>query len=102
MAELVADCPRCGARRITLDVTDAHILSTEYGWKRSYEAFCICRDCNKATIFVLSDSVGADYKHVHDTGLVNLKTSLNNFVRIERFVSLRDVVSISPPEHLPK
>ena len=56
MTELVTDCPRCGSRKITFDVTQANIIGIQYGWQQWYEAFCTCRHCRKATIFVLSES----------------------------------------------
>ena len=65
MAELVTDCPRCGVRQITFDVTQAHVIPPDYvpdypvmppGYipeypvcdfepVRSYEIFCVCRNC---------------------------------------------------------
>lgn len=102
MAELVADCPRCRARRITFDMAQAHITRTQYGWKRWYEAFCICRHCRKATIFVLSESVDGNYELVHNTGLLKFSGAVNRYVDIETFISLKDTASSEPPEHIPE
>jgi hypothetical protein len=102
MAELIADCPRCGSRRITFDVTDAHTFAESYGWKRHYEAFSVCRNCRRTTIFVLSDSVDRDYEHVHKQGLLNLKKSLNNYVDIDDYVSIKHEATVAPPEHVPE
>ena len=89
MAELVADCPRCGSRHITFDVTAAKPYRIDYGWQQWYEAFGICRHCGRTTIFVLSESVSANYDHVHKVGLLEVKGSLNNYVDIEGHVSLQ-------------
>jgi Domain of unknown function (DUF4145) len=102
MSELVANCPRCGSRHITFDVTAAKIIGQEYGWQYWYETFCICRNCGRTTIFVLSESANANYNYVHKVGLVKVEGSLNNYVDVERYVSLKDQASVSPPEHIPK
>ncbi len=102
MAEIVADCPRCHARRITFDITQAHITGIKYDWQQWYEAFCICRHCRRATIFVLSESVNGNYKLVHDKGLLSFKGAVNQYVDIEGFISLKDTAASEPPEHIPE
>lgn len=102
MAELVADCPRCASRHITFDITAAKPYRIEYGWQHWYEAFGICRNCGRTTVFVLSESVNGDHDYVHKTGLVKVEKSLNNFVDIKGHISLKDSASVAPPEFLPK
>ena len=102
MAELVANCPRCGSRQITFDVTDAKHYRTEHGWQHWYESFGICRHCGRTTIFVLSESVKGDYEQIHRLGLLNLKGALNKFVNVKGHISLKDFASATPPEFLPK
>ena len=101
MAELVADCPRCHARKITFDIAQAHITGVEYGWQQWYEAFCICRHCRRATVFVLSESVHGNYKLVHEKGLLSFVGAVNRYVSIEGFISLKDTAAAEPPEHIP-
>lgn len=101
MAELVANCPRCGAEKITFDVSAANIIGEQHGRQLWYEAFCACRNCHVSTIYVLSDSTRADYEHVHRVGLLGMPKALNNYVEIERFVSLRDMATVRCPEHVP-
>lgn len=102
MAELVANCPRCASRHITFDITAAKTYRIEYGWQHWYEAFGICRNCGRTTVFVLSESVNGDHDYVHKTGLVKVEKSLNNFVDIKGHISLKDSASVAPPEFLPK
>jgi len=102
MAELVADCPRCGSRRITFDLTAATIVGIEYDWQYWYETFCICRHCGRGTIFVLSESVDADYQHVHKVGILKLEGAVNRYLNIERYVSLKDQATVVPPDHVPE
>jgi len=102
MSELVANCPRCGANKITFDLVSAIKTVYRYNWQYSYETFCICRQCNRSTIFVLSESVHSDYKYVHKTGLVNIEGAVNKFMNIEGIVSLKDSVTVKPPEHIPE
>ncbi|MDO9273399.1 MAG: DUF4145 domain-containing protein [Rugosibacter sp.] len=102
MAELVANCPRCASRHITFDITAAKVYRIDYDWQNWYEAFGICRNCGRTTIFILSESRAGDYAYVHKTGLVKIEKSLNNFVDIKGHISLKDSASVSPPEFLPK
>src|SRR3989338_1057039 len=102
MPELVADCPRCDSRRITFDLTAANIIKQEYGWQYWYETFCTCRHCKRATIFILSESVNADYKHVHKVGILDLEGAVNRYVDVERYVSLKDQATVRPHDHIPE
>lgn len=102
MATIVGDCPRCDAHKITFDITQAIITRQEYGWQQWYEAFCVCRHCRRASIFVLSESVHADYKYFHEVGLLSFTGAVNKYVDIEGFISLKDTAACKPPEHLPE
>lgn len=102
MPELVANCPRCDSHRITFDVGDAMPIRIEYGWQRWYETFCICRHCNRTTIFVLSESVNSNYKYVHEVGILKIEGALNNYLDVEGYVSLKDQATVAPPEYVPK
>jgi hypothetical protein len=101
MSELVANCPRCGANKITFGLVHAIVVGRYYDWQNEYEAFCICRACRKSTVFVLKDSVDADYRELQKVGLTKVNGAVNPFVRIEGFISLKDRVGAAPPEHVP-
>lgn len=102
MAELVADCPRCGSNRITFDLLASIHIRTEYSWQYWYEVFGVCRQCHRSTVFVLADSVDADYKGVHKKGLLNIESAVNRFVRIEGIITLKDRAEVKAPEHVPE
>ena len=102
MAEIVGDCPRCHARRITFDIAQASITGQQHGWQQWYEAFCICRHCRRASIFVLSESVDGNYELVHEKGLLSFAGAVNQYVNIKSFISLKDTAACEPPEHLPE
>ena len=102
MSELVADCPRCGSRRITFDVVGTKTIEIHYDWQKWYETFCICRHCGHGTIFVLSDRGDSDYKNTQKVGILNIVGALNNYVKIERYVSIKDQATVAPPEYIPK
>lgn len=100
MAELVANCPRCGTKKITFDLQAVHIVGQNFGWQNWYEAFCVCRKCLRSTTFILSENVDSDYQHVHNTGLTKITNAVNRYVDIEGFVSEKDTVTIFPPDHV--
>ncbi|HDU8492994.1 TPA: DUF4145 domain-containing protein [Aeromonas hydrophila] len=102
MAELVSDCPRCGANKITFDLTQAIVVRFEYNRKHWYETFCVCRKCSRSTIFVVSESVNANYEYVHKTGLINIKGAVNSYIDIEGIITLKDSVKEEPPEFIPE
>lgn len=101
MSELVADCPRCGSSKITFDVTATNTIAQKHGWQLWYETYCICRHCKRATIFVLSEKSSSNYEYLHKAGLLKIPDSLNRFLDIESFVSLKDITAVTPPEHIP-
>jgi len=102
MPELVAVCPRCGSRRITFDVRAANLIGIQHGWQNWYEAFCICRHCSQATIFVLRENVRSDYEYVHKVGILKVEGTLNNYIDVEKYVSIKDQATVVPPEYIPK
>lgn len=102
MAQLVANCPRCGANKITFDLVSAIKTRIYYDWQNWYEAFCICRQCLRLTTFVLSESVDGDYEYVHKTGLVKIEGAVNRFVTIEGMITLKDTAAVEPPEFVPE
>lgn len=102
MAELVTDCPRCSSKNITFDILSGHIFKTQHGWQNWYEAFSVCRNCCRSTIFVLKESVNSDYEHVHNKGLLNVVQSLNNYVDVEGYINLKDIGGSKPPDYLPE
>lgn len=101
MSELVADCPRCGATKITFDLHKATIVGVKYDWQRWYEAFCVCRHCARSTIFVLAESGINEQKVVNKFGLERVPSAANDYVRVERYISAKDRPSAPPPEHIP-
>jgi hypothetical protein len=100
VAELVANCPRCKSKQITFDLrADIH-TATRYGWQFIWEAFCVCRHCSRATTFVLLQDK-AEAKESVRSGLAKLAGSINRFVRVDGYISLKDEAAAEPPEHLP-
>jgi Domain of unknown function (DUF4145) len=102
MAELVANCPRCGARSITFNVKEVQFLgSRDGGWQHAYEAFAICRNCTRSTTFVIEEATGHDPKMFENVSPLKVQGSLNNYFTIEGFISLKHQGTVAPPEHVP-
>jgi hypothetical protein len=102
MGLLVADCPRCGAKHTTFDVVAQTWVSREFSWQDSYEIYCKRRQYHLPTTFLVVAS-GTEAKNLFSKGdgLATYHSGLNEYFKIERFVSIRDVFSTPPPEHLP-
>lgn len=99
MSLLVADCPRCGAKRISFDAQKALLIGKKYNWENFYEVFCICRNCSRSTTFVLSQK--SSKVDLSENTLVESWNALNDIYNIEDFISLKNHMSSPPPAHLP-
>lgn len=101
MSEIVVDCPRCGAHKVTFSLLSA-IEAPRHGGAQTFELFAACRACWRSTTFVLrqlpqfAGSQNWDASTVTDAG-----HRLNDFFRIVGYVSTKDEAGVSPPEHLP-
>ena len=102
MSELVANCPRCGAEKITFDLTQQNYMYTRWDWQYWFEAFCICRNCRRATIFILSQKQIEFTDFIKNKSLLELGVAVNRHMDIEGYISLKDIVTVQPPEHIPK
>lgn len=103
MTLLVNNCPRCRANNITFDVAQELPVGIKYDWQRWYELFCVCRNCHRSTTFVVSQREIGDKDFLRNDGvLVSSDVSANDFVKVERYVDLRDHAAEAPPDHLPE
>lgn len=93
MTLMVADCPRCNHARITFDVRAQNHVATDYGWKRYFELFCVCRNCTGGTIFLVSQDESAKPEPMK-------YDSANTAYTVERYIALSDMISNDIPENL--
>ena len=100
-SELVANCPRCGARQMTFDVRDSALVGkgpSGYEW---YEAFSVCRFCARATIFFVEES-RTGCKRRETTGeIVPPHQHYRHLYELRYPISLADIETAQPPEELP-
>lgn len=101
MSQLVADCPRCGAKKTTFDVKSCHQTDLRYDWQHIFEAFAVCRHCTVTTVFELSQSNMALPEGLKRNGTLPSPCNLNDFFRIDGFISLKNFGQVAPPDHLP-
>jgi hypothetical protein len=99
MYELVANCPRCGAIKITFDVLSHLHVGSRYDWQHLHETFSVCRHCRHSTVFVLASRSNA--QDVLGKKDVVLSHALNDYYEVETYVSLKDAHAIAPPDHVP-
>ena len=95
MSELVGNCPRCNAQDITFDLPENMLVDSVAG---TWEAFCVCRRCHGATIFVLQQKDG-DVRIEHG-GPKDLRVA-NDRVVIRSYVNVTNFKTRPSPEHLP-
>jgi len=51
---LIANCPRCGAKKMTFTLFNQAYVGTRYNWQNLFEVFCVCRGCDHSTTFFVS------------------------------------------------
>ena len=103
MAIVVADCPRCRAKNMTLDVRASVVVKIEHGWLPSAEAFCVCRNCEHATIYILRVSHSEFASSSAGRRPEEYNGSLNPYIDApDRYVSMRDMAMQSAPDHVPQ
>ena len=100
MSELLANCPRCKAQKMTFDLKHAELFQIQYDWQRWFEAFCVCRHCGRTTTFVLKQKDFGHGDFIKKFGLPALPGTVNTYLEVQDFISLKDLATIVPPEHL--
>jgi hypothetical protein len=87
--------------KITFDLVASHLVGEQYNWQTWHDAFCVCRNCHRTTVFVLSQVGIEDREYLRKVSLPQVTASVNNYFKVEGFVSLKDFVRKQPPEHVP-
>ena len=102
MGMIVTDCPRCRAKDITFDVLAGRETYSEHGWKTHFELYCECRRCFQGSIlavfireYELREAASSVMK------IIQNDMGLNAALFVEGYVSLKDHIASTPPEHLP-
>jgi hypothetical protein len=101
MPQLIANCPRCAARKVTFDVQAANFVEQQYGWMNHHEVCALCRHCHGYTVFLVHDNVDSDYRKFHEIGILKYAGVLNDYVKVDNFLSLKDQATVASPEHVP-
>jgi hypothetical protein len=102
MSELVSNCPRCKASKTTFDVFSSNDIGIgRYGWNKKFEAYSVCRNCRKGTVFILElKDRTAQNTFLYECA--SFKGSISPFFIHLGHVSLKDSVAVMPPEFLPE
>ena len=100
MPLLVADCPRCHAKKHTFDVLANVYFFDDACSKHAHEAFCCCRACGRTTIFVLHHKSTANHEFFKES-IMQYDRSLNAYCIVKRFINISDTSAASPPKYLP-
>jgi len=103
MATYVDNCPRCSTQSITFDVYGLNHCgfhdSPIHNKIRQYEFYCVCRQCNKTTIFIgTAKDPRADLTGLN---IEMAKYTLIAIAHISRPLSPADLSTTEPPDYLP-
>jgi hypothetical protein len=102
LAEIVGDCPRCGASKTTFDIKADVYTALEYSWQTHHELFAVCRHCDRPTIFKAHLTITQMSSTLRqDDVIAGAKGSASSFINLDRPVTLRDNQSAAPPEMVP-
>jgi uncharacterized protein DUF4145 len=95
---------------MTFDVTAQAFRHQRHGWVNTQEVFSVCRECHRPTTFIIEMSLRGRERNValserfsaEPHAILSYEASLNDFYEVGGYVSLRDQVTVRPPEHLPE
>jgi len=87
---------------MTFDVLVTVHVNQEYGWLNWFEAFSVCRNCERSTIFLISQKEVQFRERSEAMSPEKLGASLNPHFGIDRYINLRDNARIVAPDHTPK
>lgn len=109
MPEFVENCPRCGAQNMTFDLIQENQLGKSPRSGRGFridcrvvEVFCVCRKCEKSTVFTIWE------KTVQGVGgafggnpVLAVGGAVNRYADSCGPVTLKDIAAQKPPADLP-
>ena len=101
MSELVANCPRCGAKKITFDLLSHTLVGINHDWQNVSEAFCVCRSCRSSTVFILTQRDYGREEERRFKDLPNFSADVNLIASSEGYICIKNLASTKPPDHLP-
>jgi len=101
MTELISNCPRCLASKVTFDVFASNALGAgPAGWDKLYEAYCVCRNCNKGTVFSLQLS-DRGCSELFANSCDSFKGSITSYFKNLGYLGLKDASGFETPAFLP-
>jgi hypothetical protein len=86
---------------MTFDLVNQLPTVMNYNWQQHWEAFCICRNCFRSTVFVLEQNDYKDSDFLRKNKLSNIEFSVNQVARVKSHISQKDEIADQPPEYLP-
>lgn len=102
MAQFLANCPRCGAKKTTFDLKNSLVVGVEHGWLHTFEGAAVCRECNRHTVFWLrQNSSNTDTDFFRGKSPESFNGSISEFVDVKDYMKVSDMAASPPPDHLP-
>ena len=104
MPFIVDDCPRCGASKITFDVPACKLVKISERYRlpslREYEIYCVCKSCNRGSIFRTTQTEDATNKELGQFKWDGL-WDVRNFSNVGSPITPADLQASTPPDYLP-
>lgn len=94
------DCPRCGAKQITLEVRSIATLR-KTGAHTVREVFCQCRACTKSTVFKVRGRDGLREMQIDQHDPMKGGAVINELFLFAGHVSPTDELATAAPEGMP-
>jgi hypothetical protein len=86
---------------MTFDVLSIVPTITQFSWQRFYEAFSVCRNCRRPTIFSIAQDDTKLDAYLSQHSPIDINGSLNEHFRVDGFICLKDMGAEQPPDHVP-
>jgi hypothetical protein len=102
LPHLIADCPLCRSKKITMDAISKNLSGTgDAEWQLRFQVCCNCRECSRSTLWLMEVNNYQRHSFVQQDSFWKADISLSEAFRIIGYQSLADFAAIRPPEHVP-
>lgn len=101
MSTIVANCPRCGAVKITLDIISDVYVGSEYGWLHYHEVTARCRHCHRPSLLLIGlEEIREKDKYGKDGSVTAQNGDISSLFKFKRAVTVADLSAKEAPEFL--
>lgn len=103
MATIVTDCPRCGARLMTMDILADVFIGSRYDWQHCHEVTARCRRCHRPSLLLVAlQKARRKTDFGKDGSITAAQGDIAGLFSCERPITVAELAAKASPEHIPE